>query len=402
MQYIHRNLEDFFKKSGMHYPAILLTGPRQVGKTTFLRHVSEESRNYVSLDIPRDRNLAKEDPELFLERHKPPVLIDEIQYAPELLPFIKVLIDKEQKPGMFWLTGSQQFRMMQNVTESLAGRVGIFEMQGLSNRELEHRNVEPFLPINDFPDVPEKLDLQGLYRRIWQGSFPKLADDPEMDHDLFYGSYINTYLERDVRILGQVRDLQRFFRFLRAAAARTGQLLNYSDLARDADVAVGTAKNYLSILIASGLVTLLEPYFANRTKRMTQAPKLYFLDTGLCAYLTDWSSPETLEAGAMAGHIFETWCFAEILKSYRNSGKRPAFYFYRDFDQVEIDLVIEQDGVLYPVEMKKSSDPGRDAAKHFSKLEKFGKKIGMGAVVCMVRESSPLTRECKLIPAAGL
>lgn len=182
--------------------------------------------------FPVIRNLAKEDPELFLERHKPPVLIDEIQYAPELLPFIKVLIDKEQKPGMFWLTGSLQFRMMQNVTESLAGRVGIFEMLGLSNRELEHRNAEPFLPINDFPDVPEKLDLQGLYRRIWQGSFPKLADDPEMDHDLFYGSYINTYLERDVRILGQIGDLQRFFRFLRAAAARTGQLLNYSDLAR--------------------------------------------------------------------------------------------------------------------------------------------------------------------------
>lgn len=402
MQYIYRSLEDFFRKNARHFPAILLTGPRQVGKTTFLKHLSEENRKYVSLDIPRERNLAKEDPELFLERHKPPVLIDEIQYAPELLPIIKVMIDKEQRGGMFWLTGSQQFRMMQNVTESLAGRIAIFEMSGLSNRELEQRDTVPFLPVYDFPSAPEKLDLQGVFRRIWQGGFPKLAAEPDMNHDLFFGSYIDTYLERDIRILGQVGDLHRFFRFLRATAARTGQLLNYSDLARDADVSVPTAKNYLSILIASGLVALLEPYYSNLIKRLTRTPKLYFLDTGLCAYLTDWSSPETLEAGAMAGPIFETWCFSEILKSWRNSGKRPAFYYFRDFDQVEIDLVIEQDGILYPVEIKKSSDPGRNAARHFGKLEPFGKPVGMGAVVCMVRECSPLTRKCRLIPAASL
>lgn len=402
MPYIHRDLEKFFLKNTKFYPAMLLTGPRQVGKTTFLRQICEESRRYVSLDILRDRLLAQEDPELFLERYKPPVLIDEIQYAPQLLPIIKVLVDREQKPGMFWLTGSQQFQMMQQVTESLAGRVAVFELLGLSNRELENQLSSPFLPTNDFPPAPEKLDLPGLFCRIWRGSYPKLANEPQMSPDLFYGSYITSYLERDVRLLGKIGDLQRFFRFLRAAAARTGQLLNFSDLSRDADVSVNTAKNYLSILIASGLVTLLEPYFANRVKRMTQAPKLYFLDTGLAAYLTDWSNPGALEAGAMAGHIFESWCFAEILKSYRNAGKRPAFYFYRDFDQVEIDLIIEQDGVLYPVEFKKSSDPGRSAARHFSKLEKFGKPVGLGAIVCLVKESMPLTRECMLIPAGSL
>ena len=402
MEYLHRDLEVFFKKNAKHYPAILLTGPRQVGKTTFLRHLCEADRNYVSLDIPRDRDLARSDPELFLERYKPPILIDEIQYAPELLPFIKAMVDREQKPGMFWLTGSQQFRMMRNVTESLAGRIGIFEMLGISNCELEHRKPGAFLPTNDFEDAPDDLDLLGLYRRIWNGSFPRLTADPEMDRDLFYGSYISTYLERDVRTLGNIGDLPRFFRFLRAAAARTGQLLNCSDLARDADVSPATAKNYLGILTASGLVALLEPYFTNRIKRMTQTPKLYFLDTGLCAYLTDWSSPETLESGAMAGHIFETWCFAEILKSYRNSGRRPAFCFYRDFDQVEIDLVIEQDGVLYPVEIKKSSDPGRSAAGCFSKLRKFEKPVGMGGVICMARKCQPLTRECRLIPAGSL
>lgn len=402
MEYIHRNLEDFFKKNGACYPALLLTGPRQVGKTTFLKHISEENRNYVTLDIPRERTLAAEEPELFLERHKPPVLIDEIQYAPELLPYIKVMIDREQKPGMFWLTGSQQFHMMGNVTESLAGRVGVFEMLGLSNQELNNRNEGPFLPQKERQPAPDGMDLSKLYRRIWNGGFPRLAENPDMDHDLFYGSYVNTYLERDVRILAQVGDLHRFFRFLRAAAARTGQLLNYADLARDADVSVASAKNYLSILTASGLIALLEPYFTNQTKRMTQTPKLYFLDTGLCAYLTDWSSPETLEAGAMSGHIFETWCVSEILKSYRNAGKRAPLYFYRDFDQAKIDLVIEQDGILYPVEIKKSTNPGRDAAKNFAKLEKFGKPVGKGAVICMVREQEPLTSACSLIPAASL
>lgn len=402
MSYIHRDLEAFFKRNEKHYPVVLLTGPRQVGKTTFLRHIGESDRKYVSLDDPRDLDLARNDPVLFIERYKPPVLIDEIQYAPELLPAIKSAVDRERAPGMFWLTGSQQFRMMRNITESLAGRVGIFEMLGISNCELERRELKAFLPTEDFEDAPDGLDLSGLYSRIWRGSFPGPTADPDMDRDLFYGSYISTYLERDVRMLGNVGDLQRFFRFLRAAAARTGQLLNYSDLARDADISISSAKNYLGTLVASGLVALLEPYFANRIKRMTQTPKLYFLDTGLCAYLTDWSSPETLESGAMSGQIFETWCFAEILKSYRNSGKKPSFYFYRDFDQVEIDLVIEQNGVLYPVEMKKSADPGRRAAGHFAKLDKFGKVVGMGAVICMVEKSIPLTRGCKLIPAASL
>lgn len=402
MTYIRRDLETFFMANAPHYPVVLLTGPRQVGKTTFLQHISEEGRRYVSLDIARDSDLARSDPELFLERYAPPVLIDEIQYAPQLLPVIKAAVDRDQRPGSFWLTGSQQFEMMREVTESLAGRVGIFEMMGLSNCEMERRPAKPFLPADDFLPAPDGLTLPGLFRRIWQGSFPKPAASPEMDHDLFYGSYISTYLERDVRLSGNIGDLPRFYRFLRAAAARTGQLLNYSDLARDADVSVPTAKNYLGALVSSGVAALLEPYFANRNKRMTQTPKLYFLDTGLCAYLTDWSSPETLEAGAMAGHIFETWCFAEILKSYRNCGRRPALSFYRDFDQVEIDLVIERDGILYPVEFKKSADPGRESARHFAKLEKFGKPLGMGAVVCMVRDCQALTRTCKLIPAASL
>lgn len=400
--YIERNLKDFFLKCSSQFPVMLVTGARQVGKTTFLQHIKDESRTYISLDSLKNQELAKTDPELFLQRFKPPLLIDEIQYAPELLPYIKMMVDAGQKPGMFWLTGSQQFQMMSGVTESLAGRVGIVNLMGLSNRELDGKTTKPFLPTLDFTSESSPLDLPGLYRRIWHGAFPMLDSHPEIDRNFFYESYINTYLERDIRNLSQVGDLQRFFRFLRAAAARTGQLLNYSDLARDADISVPTAKNWLSLLLSSGLAYLLEPYYSNRIKRLTQAPKLYFLDTGLCTYLTDWFTPESLEAGAMSGAVFETWCFTELLKSYRHSGQRAPFFFYRDFDQAEIDLIIESDGVLYPVEFKKSANPGKDAARHFKLLQRFDQPVGTGAIICMTSTAMPLNRSCQLIPAAML
>jgi len=400
--YIERNLKDFFLKCSSQFPVMLVTGARQVGKTTFLQHLQEDNRSYVSLDSLKNQELAKADPELFLQRFKPPLLIDEIQYVPELLPYIKIMVDAERKPGMFWLTGSQQFQMMKGVSESLAGRVGIVNLLGLSNRELDGKPTAPFLPTLDFSNQTSSLDLLGLYRRIWQGAFPMLNSNPEIDRNFFYESYISTYLERDVRALSQVGDLQRFFRFLRSAAARTGQQLNYSELARDADIAVPTAKNWLSVLLASGLVYLLEPYSSNLLKRITKTPKLYFLDTGLCSYLTDWFTPESLEAGAMAGAIFETWCMVELLKSYRHSGQRAPFFFYRDFDQVEIDLLIEHDGTLYPVEFKKNSNPGTDAVKNFKMLDKLGKPVGPGAVICMSSIAMPLNRHCQLIPAPML
>ena len=362
MPYIHRNLEDFFRKSGMHYPAILLTGPRQVGKTTFLRHVSEETRNYVSLDIPRDRNLAKEDPELFLERHKPPVLIDEIQYAPELLPFIKVLIDKEQKPGMFWLTGSQQFRMMQNVTESLAGRVGIFEMLGLSNRELEHRNVQPFLPTHDFPAAPEKLDLRGLYRRIWQGSFPKLADDPEMDHDLFYGSYINTYLERDVRDLASFRDLEPFVKLQHAVALQTAQALNASALAGRVGITSKTVQRYIEYLGVSYQTLLLPAWERNKNKRLTKMPKVHYLDNGVLQAVLQ-------KRGGMTGAEFESLVVAELYKQAKNLQAPVSFYHLRTHDGKEVDLLVETAQGYYAFEIKMTDHVQPSDVRHLVALE---------------------------------
>ena len=408
MIYLSRTLEVFFKKADRQFPVLLMTGSRQVGKTTFLQHVSGEERTYVTLDDPLVRDLAKENPGLFLQRFQPPVLIDEIQYAPELLPFIKIEVDRKRTPGMFWLTGSQQFHMMKGVSESLAGRVGVVNLLGLSRGELigKSTEVKPFLPTDDIIknrlEDRDVLSLKTLYWYIWRGSFPEIAINKGIDRDLFYSSYVQTYLQRDIRDLARVGDEMAFLRFLRAAAARTGQLLNLSDLARDADVAPNTAKNWLSILQASGIVFLLEPYYSDVTKRLIKAPKLYFLDTGLGAYLTEWSSPETLEAGAMSGAVLETWIMVEILKSYRHNGRRAQFYYYRDKDKKEIDLLIVRDGTIYPLEFKKTAAPKKDAIRHFIVLDKLNVPVGPGGVICLAEMSLPLTDRVKCISVAAL
>jgi predicted AAA+ superfamily ATPase len=406
--YLARTLEDYIAKVSRQLPVLLLTGARQVGKTTLLQHLGGPERTYVTLDDPLVLRLAREDPALFMQRFPPPVLIDEIQYAPELLPHIKMTVDSRRTPGLFWLTGSQQFHLMQGVSESLAGRVGIVQLLGLSRREAagQGREAAPFLPRPD--EVAHRLasgaqlTLKELYRIIWQGSFPALATSQEADRDLFLASYLQTYLQRDVRDLAQVGDEMAFLRFLRASAARSGQLLNLAELARDADVAPNTAKRWLSILQASGMVYLLEPFFNNPTKRLVKAPKLYFLDSGLCAYLTEWSSPQTLEAGAMSGAILETWVIAELLKSWWHNGRRAPFYFYRDKDQKEIDLLILQDGTLYPLEIKKTASPDKKAVRHFQALAKFGLPLGPGGVICLCGQSLPLTDQAVSIPVAAI
>lgn len=403
--YIERTLKQYFTEMSNFFPVMLLTGPRQVGKTTFLTHIAGREREYVTLDDVLLCEFARKDPKGFLERFKPPVLIDEIQYAPELFPYIKILVDEKRRTdhahsaGMYWLTGSQQFQMMKGVTESLAGRIGIADMLGLSEDELQQRSSKPFRPDRNF-DTHSEIDTPALFQRIWQGSFPEVQGSTPQQRDAFYMAYLRTYLERDVRALENITNLDRFLRFIRSAAARTGQLLNYSDIARDSDVSVVTAKNWMSILQASGLVYLLEPYSTNLTSRLVKTPKLYMLDTGLCAYLTQWPDAKVLEAGAMAGAIFESWCFTEILKSYYHHGQsRPALFFYRDRDMREIDLLIEEAGTLYPVEFKKSSSPATDDCRHFQVLERFKKPIGMGALISMYPEVIQRLPNCRFIPA---
>jgi uncharacterized protein len=406
--YLPRTLERFFRKADRQFPVLLVTGPRQVGKTTFVQHACAASRTYLTLDDPTLRSLAKEDPALFLQRFRPPMLVDEFQYAPELLPHIKMGVDRQRKPGLFWLTGSQHFQAMKGVSESLAGRVGIVNLLGFSHREMigKSQDAEPFLP--DPMEISRKLtkknpiSLRDLYRIIWRGAYPAIAVNDEIERDLFFSSYIQTYLQRDVRDLARVGDETAFLRFFRAAAARTGQLLNMADLARDADVAPNTAKSWLSILQGSGVVFLLQPWHSNITKRMVKTPKLYFLDTGLCAYLTEWSSPETLEAGAMSGAVLETWVVVEILKSYLHAGRQAPLYYYRDKDKLEIDLLIFRDGMVYPLEIKKTANPTKRDARSLGAIDKLGQTIGPGGIICLCQTNLPLTDRFHSIPVAAL
>ena len=406
--YINRTLEGFFGAAGRQFPVLLVSGARQVGKTTFLKYMNQGEREYVTLDDPLVLDLARNDPALFMQRFEPPLIIDEIQYAPELLPYIKMAVDENRKPGMFWLTGSQQFHLMKGVSESLAGRVAVINLLGFSRREMMQRgrDADPFLPLP--ADLRARcqdsgpLGLKALYHLIWRGSFPAIATDAAMDRELFYSSYVQTYLQRDIRDLARVGDEMAFLRFLRAAAARSGQMLNMADMARDAGVAPNTAKSWLSILQASGIIYLLAPYSTNITKRLLKTPKLYFLDTGLCTYLTGWSSPETLEAGAMSGAVLETWIMAELLKSYCHNGRQPPFFYYRDKDRKEIDLLILRDDTIYPLEFKKTASADKKDIRHFSALNRLGKEIGPGGVISLVRKLMPLTGDIMAIPVAAL
>lgn len=395
------------------FRVILLTGQRQVGKTTMLEKLANGKRKYITLDNTKLRNLAQNDPELFLQENPPPILIDEVQYAPELFPYIKIYVDthKNQK-GAFWLTGSQKFSLMKGIQESLAGRIVVLDLLGLSYRErikLPHSG-KPFvpellsahnaakLPAQKKQNVSKPLTPKAVYRHIWEGSLPEPVVSKKLNREAFYSSYIQSYIERDVRDFYNIEKPLQFYKFLSSVAARTGNLVNYSSLASDIGIDVKTAQTWMGILERSGLVYLLQPYSPNVTKRIIKTPKVYFLDTGLCAYLCRWETPETLYAGAMDGAILETWCFGEIMKSYWHNGINPLIYFYRDTDQKEIDFVIEKNMTLYPVEVKKSAMPGEADIKHFSALKKLGKKTGMGAVLCLSQSRIPINREAVCVP----
>ncbi|MDR3189311.1 MAG: ATP-binding protein [Prevotellaceae bacterium] len=400
--YYSRTLAEQIVKASNTFPVALITGPRQVGKTTVFEKIREPQRSYVTLDDPQIRALAQTDPMLFLQTYEPPVLIDEVQYAPQLFPYIKMLADKQQQNGQFWLTGSQQFLLMKNVSESLAGRVAILELQGLSQAEKNQTEGLPFLPDTLKPNNRKPYSIKKIYETIIKGSFPKLHADRSVSLTLFYSSYLKTYIERDVRALAQVADERAFLLFLKVAAARTAQLLNYADMAKDVGVSEATIKSWLSVLHSSGLIFLLQPYHNNITARAIKTPKLYFFDTGLCAHLCGWSTVETLSSGAMSGAFFETYVVSEIIKSHMHSSSNAQFYFYRDKEKNEIDLLIARDGAFYPVEVKRSASPKEDDVRHFRLLDKLGVEKGKGAVVCMYENLLPLSREVTIVPVGYL
>ncbi len=406
--YIKRHAEDAVSKLSKMFGAVLVTGPRQVGKTTMLKKVAEHAA-YITLDDPLLLATAVEQSGTFFKDNPPPVFIDEIQYAPNLFSHIKIMIDRDKKKGQFFMSGSQQFHMMKNVSESLAGRLGLLTLLGLSMREKQGVSIsEPFLPIDDYFAVRRQnlkdLSYDDVWYNIHRGSMPELYVNKDFDWQMFYGAYVKTYIERDVRELTQVGDEVKFLRFMTVAASQIGQLLNLASLARDVGISQSTAERWMSILVTSNIVYLLKPYSNNITKRMVKTPKLYFLDTGLAAYLTKWITPDVLKNGAMAGAFFENFVIAEIIKSYYNKGiLEPPLYFYRDKNMNEIDLLIEYNGILNPLEMKKHADPNKRDIAAFSQLDKIPSvKRGPGGVICMYDNLITLKDNDRVIPVKYL
>lgn len=417
--YIERALEPIVKKYTDSFKVVVVTGPRQVGKTTMLKHLMEQEaasgrqRNYVTLDNTAIRALAKEDPALFLQRYQPPVLIDEIQYAPELLPFIKIAVDDSEDKGAFWLTGSQPFHLMRHVSESLAGRAGIIEMLGLSTAEIRGCASESFDPSQEYylrrvKEMPHAT-VADVFDRIYASSFPAIrALSPDL-RAAAYDSYIDTYLMRDIRDLAQVGDEMKFRRFMSACAALTSKPIVYADLARIADIDLKTAKTWLSLLVSSYLVKIVEPYSNNLIKRLSKQSIMHFTDAGLAAHLAGWTNPQALEMGAMSGFVFETHVFSEIYKSYINAGLKAPLFFFKTNDKKEIDLLLEKEGELFPIEIKKTASPNAKDVKNFKALDPvqeaprelmaFKRELGMGSLVCMTSDAYPINSQAWVFPA---
>lgn len=404
MAYISRTLESKFAELSKEYSCLLLIGPRQVGKTTMLEHLmTDGKRRKVSLDDTDERKLAKTDPALFLEVHPAPLLIDEVQYAPELFSYIKIRIDNGAEPGSYWLTGSQSFRLMELAQESLAGRTAILHLPALSQSELYGSGKTSPLSL-DLLALQERKSQLGqaspveLYRRIWEGGMPGYRSGKFTDRDVFYSSYIQSYIDRDVTDMLPGVDKLLYADFIRAAACRTGQMLNIHDIASDVGVSDDTAKRWLLVLEKSEVIFYLRPYSNNLLKRTIKTPKIYFFDTGLVAYLTRYSSPEILMNGAINGAILENYTVAEIVKTYHNSAKECILHYYRDKEAHEIDLVIESDGELHPLEIKKTVNPGTELAGAFKVLEKASVPRGNGAILCLREELSAIDRQTYIIP----
>lgn len=402
--YRQRHAESTVRTLSKMFGAILVSGPRQVGKTTMLKNITQNI-GYTTLDDMIVRNSAIEQSGTFFKDNPPPVFVDEIQKAPELFEQIKMYIDREHKKGQFYMCGSQQFKMMKGVSESLSGRIGLVTLLGYSLREMKNIDFDvPFLPTDDY-FTRRKQSLSDVgYDEIWniihRGSMPELCENADFDWQMFYGAYLRTYIERDVRDLTEVGDSVKFSKFMVAVAAMTGNLLNLSSLARDVGISAPTAERWLFILVASNIVYLLQPYSNNITKRTIKTPKVYFLDTGLAAYLTKWNTPDVLKNGAMAGAFFESFVVSEIIKSYYNKGVlEPPIYFYRDKEMNEIDVLIEESGILYPIEIKKHADPTKKDIEAFDMLDKIPSvRRGSGGVICLYDNLITLKGNDRIIP----
>lgn len=404
MQYIKRELERKFLHMSSFFKVVLVTGARQVGKTTMLKHLAQgQERTYVSLDIAAARLLAQTDPILFFQTYKPPIIIDEVQKAPELFEQIKVMCEDSEETGRFWLTGSQQYSMMKQVRETLAGRIGILELYSLSQSEVNKSNFENELNfsfsalLERCKQVP-KNNIVEVFEHIWRGGMPQVLHADAEQRQEYYNSYVDTYLMRDVAEAGGIVDTVRFRKFINACAALISQQVSYKTLAEAAEISQPTAKDWLQLLQGLGIVYLLKPFFNNELKRMTKTPKLYFYDTGLCAYLSMWLTRDTLMNGAASGHYFENYVVVELLKNYAYAKTKANLMYYRDANAKEIDVFVESGNLIHPLEIKKSANPDRRDVKKFALLDKITVQRGCGGIICMCEDVFPIDEINCFIP----
>lgn len=405
MPYIKRELERKFMEMNSFFKAVLVTGARQVGKTTMLKHLAERTeRTYVTLDDITVRELARSDPALFFQTFKPPILIDEVQHAPQLFERIKLLCGQTEDTGLFWLTGSQHFGMMKHVRESLAGRIGILELYSLSQREKKGILMDEPLDFSFHglqlrqEKIP-KTDVTQIFEHIWRGGMPQVMSANEEIRQEYFNSYVDTYLMRDIVEVGGVTDSSKFMKLLKACAALTAQQVNYKTLADAADISEPTAKDWVKLLEGLGIVYLLQPYSNNGLKRLVKTPKLYFWDTGLCSFLSMWLTRDTLMNGAASGHFFENYVVIELLKNYAYAKSKANLYYYRDSNAKEIDVFIELNGFVHPLEIKKSASPNRKEVNKYSLLDKASIPRGNGGIVCMCEELLPIDEKNSFIPS---
>lgn len=404
MNYMTRTLERKFLHMSSFFKTVLVTGARQVGKTTMLKHLAaEQNRTYVSMDNAMARALAKSDPVLFFQTYKPPIIIDEIQKAPELFEQIKIMCDESEERGMFWLTGSQQYKMMKNIRETLAGRIGILELYSLSKSETEGlafpNELDFSLPcLLARQPLAKKNNILDVFEHIWRGGMPDaLSADTEQRQE-YFNSYIETYLMRDVSEEGGITDTVRFRKFLNACAALIAEQVNYKTLADAAEISQPTAKEWVRLLQGLGIIYLLPPYANNELKRLTKTPKLYFCDTGLCAYLSMWLTRDTLMNGAANGHYFENYVVIELLKNFSYAPSGANMTYYRDSNAKEVDVFVEKNGMIHPLEIKKSGNPNRREVKKYELLDKLKTERGSGGIICMCEEVMPIDAKNCFIP----
>ena len=414
--YIHRTIESKLDEMYGNFPSILVTGSRQSGKSTVLQYITNSKKqkiNEVSLDDLNERAMAIEDPETFLRVHGVPLIIDEFQYAPNLLSYIKIKIDDARKNEMFgdgtpvgtlyYLTGSQIFETMENITESLAGRVGIVDLYPLSTREIYNLQDEIFIPdINIIKNkTPLKYEyMNNIFDRIFRGSYPELYKNSKINLEAFFSSYLRTYIERDVRKIINIQDEPKFLKFISSLAARTGQEFNASDIAKDIGIDSETVTKWTGVLCNTYIIFLLQPHMNNNVGRIIKRPKIYFMDTGLACYLTGYVSPETLQRSSYSGQIFETYIISEIVKSYTNNQRDPRkhLYYYRDNNGKEIDLLVIHENNIYPVEIKKGANPGKDAIKNFEIVSKFEMNSPNGIVLCLTKDIHAINENNYMVP----